>query len=107
MQKKTQTNYTFKPLNFNNDMFFNENNFGFDNQSSFGGSCPRCNNPCNFPPRPEPPCNRPPQPPPFCPPNTIRPPLSNFPCCPPLPPQDCTKDNFRYFLIGYLFGSWN
>lgn len=111
---KNQTTYTFKPLNFNNDIYFNDSGWGYDNQFNFG-ECPKCNSPCNFPGRcrPNPPPKRPPcpqmpcpqQPP--CPPN-FRPPFA------PCPPQcempnigDCTKDNFRYFLIGYLFGSWN
>ncbi|MBE7075352.1 MAG: hypothetical protein E7376_05185 [Clostridiales bacterium] len=35
----------------------------------------------------------------FCPPQ--------MPPCPPnFIPQNCSRQNLRYFLIGYLFGSW-
>ena len=84
---KNQTTYTFKPLNFNNDIYFNDSGWGYDNQFNFG-ECPKCNSPCNFPGRcrPNPPPKRPPcpqmpcPPQPPCPPN-FRPPFA------PCPPQ--------------------
>lgn len=119
--KKT---YTFKPMNFNNYgyEFFDD----VDYSNYYAGPNKRINGnyscgnslqkrPCSpqntYPPPmqdsclPQRPCRCiPPQNnfPPFAPPQRICDPCVN----PILPPfQDCSKDNFRYFLIGYLFGS--
>lgn len=90
--------YTFKPLNFENI----ESNFFDNNYNDYTCLRPPCSNICprrncpNFtPPMPCP--HRPPQPPQVPPAR----------CCPPADFPECSKDNFRYFLIGYLFGSWN
>lgn len=90
--------YTFKPLSFENyePDFFNNNFNNFDDYNR---------QPCNFC-YPQKNCtncrpNRPYCPKPICPPQLP-------PKCPiPQLPVDCSKDNFRYFLLGYLFGSWN
>lgn len=102
--------YTFKPMNFNDygyDFFDNMNysNYYANPHQRTNSDCP-----CNTPP-PQKPC--PPQRPcQSCPPQNNFPPFipPQRPCPPcvnPMPPpiQDCSKDNFRYFLIGYLFGS--
>lgn len=88
--------YTFKPLSFENfspDFFDNDfNNYDYNRQPC-NFCCPKRNCTNCKPNRPYPPNNVcPPQMPPKCP----QPPF----------PIDCSKDNFRYFLLGYLFGSW-
>lgn len=99
MQNKLHnTNYNFKPLYFDNQNVYGDE-FGksFFDYDFNNLNCPKCNNPCFG----QKPCNNFPIPPPR---PEFRPPCANF----PLPPNmlDCSKDNFRYFLIGYLFGSW-
>ncbi len=95
--KVHSTNYTFKPLNFNNNNnFFDDfnSNVPFGDFDNFGRNNCGCKNPCF---RPEPPFN--------CKPN-FKPPIGNYPFpCPPPNFGDCSRDNFKYFLIGYLFGS--
>lgn len=129
--KKT---YTFKPMNFNNYEyeFFDDvdySNYYTNPHQRTNGNC-SCGNslqkrPCLYfspqnPCSPQRPCSTPPMQG-CCPPQRpcrCAPPQNNFPpfappqricdpCVNPIlsPFQDCSKDNFRYFLIGYLFGS--